>query len=151
DPRGGLQPERASMSESSDFFVTGGSLPSDTPSYIQRRADTELYEGLRRGEFCYILTSRQMGKSSLMVRTAVRLRVEGIQAVVLDFTAVGQNLSAEQWYYGLLDLVGEQVRMEAALEAFWNEHVQLGPLQRFMRALRSVVLPGLAPLGARLV
>ena len=34
----------------SRFFVTGGSLPSDNPSYVERKADMELYEALRRGE-----------------------------------------------------------------------------------------------------
>jgi hypothetical protein len=41
-----------------------------------------------------------MGKSSLMVRTAARLREEGVGVAVLDLTAIGQNLSAEQWYGG---------------------------------------------------
>ena len=44
------------------------------PSYVERQADLELYIGLKQGQFCYILTSRQMGKSSLMVHTADRLR-----------------------------------------------------------------------------
>jgi hypothetical protein len=39
-------------------------------SYIVREADDELYRLLMSGEFCYILTTRQMGKSSLMARTA---------------------------------------------------------------------------------
>lgn len=130
------------MSQSNRFYVTGGSLHADTPSYIERRADTELYEALEQGEFCYILTSRQMGKSSLTVRTALRLQAEGVITVVLDLTALGQNVAAEQWYYGLLSRVGERLDLEDALEAFWMSHHSFGPLQRFMAALRQVVLVG---------
>ncbi len=94
------------------FYVAGGSMSADTPSYVRRQADTELYEALQRGEFCYILTARQMGKSSLMYRTAARLRAEQIRVVILLLTAIGQNLSAEQWYFGMLDLLGEQLDLE---------------------------------------
>ena len=53
---------------------SGGTMPPEAPSYVERRADHELYDALLGGEFCYVLTARQMGKSSLMVRTAARLR-----------------------------------------------------------------------------
>ena len=58
----------------SGFYVTGGTLRADTLSYVERGADRDLFEALAHGEFCYVLNSRQMGKSSLLVRTAARLR-----------------------------------------------------------------------------
>src|SRR5204862_6558135 len=115
----------------------------DAPCYVEREADRLLYQALGRGEFCYVLTSRQMGKSSLMNRTAVRLRADGVTVAVLDLTALGENQSAEQWYWGLLDLLGRRLGMEDALDDFWQEHEALGPLRRWMAAIQEVVLPRL--------
>ena len=130
--------------EQAERFHTGGTLRADAPSYVERRADKELLAALRQGEFCYVLTSRQMGKSSLMVRTARRLRERGAHIVSLDLTAIGQNLTPDQWYLGLLSRIGWQLELEEPLEAFWLAHQGLGPAQRFFRALREVVLAKLA-------
>src|SRR5437773_11374904 len=89
-----------------------------------------------------------MGKSSLMVRTAARLREEGVQVAVLDLTAIGQNLSPEQWYGGLLRRLGRQLDpsgdLEEKLDDFWFDHDRKGPLDRWMAALQKLVLPRLA-------
>src|SRR5689334_6233651 len=100
------------------FYVAGGTLQYDAVSYVRRRADDDLLEGLRAGRFCYVLTSRQMGKSSLMVRTAAQLRREGVSVAVLDLTAVGQNVTVDQWYHGMLDLAGEELGLEDELDDF---------------------------------
>src|SRR5436309_4157265 len=127
------------------FYVTGGTLRSDAPSYVERQADRDLYDALLRSEFCYVLTSRQMGKSSLMNRTAARLREDGVQVAILDLTAIGQNLTPEQWYGGLLRRLGRQLDptgdLEETLDDFWFEQDRSGPLDRFMSALQDHVLP----------
>ena len=117
------------------FYVTGGTLRRNAPSYVSRLADTELYEALSRSEFCYVLTSRQMGKSSLMVRTVKRLREDNVAVAVLDLTAIGQNLTVEQWYDGLMSRLGQQLGLEDELLDFWEAHPEWGPLQRWTTAL----------------
>src|ERR1044072_260628 len=129
-----------STTQPSGFYVTCGTLRRGAPSYVARRADEGLYEGLVAGRFCYVLTSRQMGKSSLMVRTAARLRASGAGVAVLDLTAIGQNLTPEQWYDGLLGRIGQQLDLKDELEEFWLDNERLGALQRWTRAVREVVL-----------
>ncbi|MEO2004764.1 MAG: AAA-like domain-containing protein [Candidatus Poribacteria bacterium] len=131
-------------SETADFFVTGGTLRADAPSYIPRQADEDLYDALSKGEFCYVLTSRQMGKSSLMARTALRLRDADATPVVLDLTAIGQNVTPEQWYAGLLSRLGRAVDLEDELEDFWYDHERRGPMQRWVDAIEQVVFPRIA-------
>ncbi len=130
------------MAEHTDgsFYVTGGTLRHDAACYVERQADKDLLDGLLKGEFCYVLTSRQMGKSSLMVRTANKLREEQVHVAVLDLTAVGQNLTPEQWYLGLVGRLGRQCALEDEVEKFWFAHSAYSPLERFFRALREVVL-----------
>ncbi|MGB3513631.1 MAG: hypothetical protein WBA93_31385, partial [Microcoleaceae cyanobacterium] len=70
-------------------YQVGGSLPVDAPTYIKRQADDQLFDGLMAGEFCYVLNSRQMGKSSLRVQTMQRLDASGIICAAIDLTAIG--------------------------------------------------------------
>jgi hypothetical protein len=123
-----------------EFYVVGGTMPHDAPSYVERQADNDLFAALMRGEFCYLLTARQMGKSSLMIRTVTRLRAAGITVAALDLTVIGQNLPTEKWYGGLLVQIGQRLGLEDELIEFWSTQPLLGPMQRWIRAIRTVVL-----------
>ena len=66
-------------------YKVGGSLGENAPSYVVRQADSDLYHSLKAGEFCYIFNSRQMGKTSLIVRTMNKLQAEDLLVLPLIF------------------------------------------------------------------
>jgi DNA-binding response OmpR family regulator len=121
-------------------FHVSGTLLHDAKSYVERPADREILAALTQGEFCYVLTSRQMGKSSLMVRTANRLRDIDIDVASLDLTALGQNLTLEQWYDGMLARIGRRLGLENELDDYWLDNERISPVRRFFSAIRDVVL-----------
>jgi len=121
-------------------FVTGGTLATDYPLYIERSADKQLFDLCNRGEFCYVLTSRQMGKSSLMARTAAALQREGITTVQIDLTVIGAHeLTPEQWYYGLLSEVENTCNPKFELFSWWNDRKELPLAQRFSHYFEALL------------
>src|SRR5215510_11316682 len=120
-----------------DFYVVGGTMRPDAPSYVERIADRELTSALLSGGFCHVLSARQMGKSSLMLRTAAALRRSGVTPVVVDLTGLGQNLTPEQWYGGLLVQIGDRLNIEDAVLSYWRSQGITGPMQRWLGAIRN--------------
>lgn len=131
-------------STSTDFFKAGGTLHANAPSYVPRAADEELLKRLLAGQFCYVLTSRQMGKSSLMIRTAARLRQQGFQTAIIDLSGLGTQVTSAQWYLGLLTRLGNELKLGVDVEAWWQAHKALSVVQRFTDFMHEVVLAQVA-------
>jgi WD40 repeat protein len=126
-------------------YRVGGSLPEYAPSYVMRQADRDFYDGLKSGEFCYVFNSRQMGKTSLLVRTLHRLRSEGIACTTIDVSGRGSgNILAEQWYAGIAYTLIKDFKLANPLQfmkTWWQERDFLAPPQRLAEAIETILLP----------
>jgi len=122
-------------------YQVGGSLPLEAPSYVKRLADDELFNSLRKGEFCYVLNSRQMGKSSLRVQTMYRLQNAGIRTGVIDMTTIGtQQITPEQWYASVIQSLVSSFRLKVNLRTWWRERSHLSLAKRFSDFFSEVLL-----------
>lgn len=122
------------------LYTLGGEVHAGSSIYIRRQADEELERLCRNGGYGHILTPRQMGKSSLIGSTARLLENEGIQTAVIDLTQMGTSLTADQWYMGLLTIIGDQLSLKTEPIQWWMEHAPLAPVQRLRRFFQKVAL-----------
>jgi hypothetical protein len=126
-----------------NHYQVGGSLSNDAPSYVEREADRELYDALKQGDFCYVLNSRQMGKSSLLVRVYHRLQAEGFRCVTIDMTSVGsENILPHQWYKGVAAELWRRLGLlrKVNLKSWWKEEDSISILQRLRNFIEEILL-----------
>ncbi|MDJ0596696.1 MAG: AAA-like domain-containing protein [Pleurocapsa sp. MO_226.B13] len=124
-------------------YQVGGSLNVNSSTYVTRNADEQLYQALRKGEFCYVFNCRQMGKSSLRVRSKNRLEQQGYACVSLDMTNIGvRAIAPMQWYKSLVSEIwrGFDLMGKVSLKSWWQEHSELSPIQHLNLFVSDVVL-----------
>lgn len=117
---------------SQDFFFAGGTLNPNAPSYIERSSDRDLLNYLLAGEYCYILTPRQMGKSSLMLQTIKNLPKQGVLSVIVDLQKIGKNLSEELWYKSVLRSVQRSLKLDFDIGRWWTSNRGVSSSQMFV-------------------
>jgi hypothetical protein len=122
------------------LYTVGGTVQAGGGLYIPRQADDTLLQLCRERVFAYVLTPRQMGKSSLMVRTAERLQKEDVRTAIVDLQVLGANATAEQWYLGFLVELEEKLDLDTDVMAWWQAHAHLGIAQRLTQFFSQVLL-----------
>ncbi|BAZ65383.1 MAG: AAA-like domain-containing protein [Pelatocladus maniniholoensis HA4357-MV3] len=125
------------------IYQVGSSLPVDAPTYVRRKADQELYHALKVRKFCYILNSRQMGKSSLKVQTMHRLQQEGIVCAAIDTTLIlEEGVTAQKWYKGLIRRLVSSFKISEDFNwrIWWQEREQFSCVQCWIEFIEDVLL-----------
>jgi hypothetical protein len=119
-------------------FQAGGSLRPGS-LYVERSADQELPAALLQGQFCYVLAPRQIGKSSLRIRTIAQLEKEGVRCASIDLNWIGKGSEAE-WYRGLLGEVSDKLKLNVDVAAFWDRCGGMTPAYRWSLFLSGEAL-----------
>lgn len=124
-------------------YQIGGSLSSDAPTYVVRKADFELQAALQQGEFCYVFNARQMGKSSLRVRTKHQLQQAGYGCASIDLSRLGsENLTSGQWYRGIMVELWRAFNLIGTVDLInWLQtHRDLSPMQQLGQFVEEILL-----------
>ncbi|NJN96085.1 MAG: tetratricopeptide repeat protein, partial [Anaerolineales bacterium] len=126
---------------SSEFFVAGGALSPDAPSYIKRSADTVLYSLISEGRPGYVVAPSQMGKTSLMIHTAGKLAPQQQASIAMIYlSGLSSDIELEAWYLGLVTRLNFLLNLTVDTETWWAAHTSLIPPERFIQFLREKVL-----------
>jgi formylglycine-generating enzyme required for sulfatase activity len=86
-----------------------------------------------------------MGKSSLMVRTALELQARGVKFASIDLAStLGSGIDAESYYLGLIGQIARDLKLSFQAMDWWVEHAEETFNQRLLRFFREIVAEGVA-------
>lgn len=118
-------------------------MQPDRACYIERLADEQLIRNIANQRFCYVLSPRATGKSSLVGRVIKSLRSSGQLAAVVNLSQIGargDRIDAGRWYYSVAYRVVRELRLKVELHAWWQSKSALTSDQRFAEFFLEIVL-----------
>jgi WD40 repeat protein len=127
----------------SKYFVVGGPVEPGRDCYIVRDADARIYTRLLEDDYCHVLASAHMGKTSLMAHTAKRLRDDGVRVATVDLAQISGRDSADdvgRWYYSIAYRIIRELRIRSDMQMWWQERSGLTNMQRLREFFLEVVL-----------
>ncbi len=122
-----------------------GTMPQQSPFYIEREGDAAAMQALdRRGVTITIKAPRQMGKSSLLNRILADAAQRGMQTAFIDFQLIEKSAieNPDIFYRQFCSLLCWEYGLEDCVDSFWN--LPLGSVQKATNFVHRHVLQALA-------
>jgi hypothetical protein len=105
-----------------------------------RGARTRFFSACCLRQYVNVLTSRQMGKSSLMMHAVHQLDAHGVRWVTIDLASeLGSPPDLDAYYLGLLSKIVRSLRLTLDLKAWWARRETETINQRLLAFFREVV------------
>jgi DNA-binding beta-propeller fold protein YncE len=120
----------------------GGTLNPKKHLYINRKQEEdELFQLLNDREYCNVIASRQVGKSSLVTFIIDRLEAAGNNVAYCDISGdIGAPQNNEEWYQGVLRMLALEFGLDIDINEWWLENKGGTPNQRLMHFFEDVLL-----------
>lgn len=120
----------------------GGTLNPKKHLYINRKQEEdELFQHLNDREYCNVIASRQVGKSSLVTFIIDRLEAAGNTVAYCDISGhIGAPQNNEEWYQGVLRMLALEFGLDIDINEWWLENKGATPNQRLMHFFEDVLL-----------
>jgi tight adherence protein B len=121
-----------------EFWETGA-IDVEHGVYVTRRADSLLLSYCASGQLCYILTARQMGKSSMKNNIMRKLVQSGYKCVSLDLQSLDDKTTDIDFYNFLISRCSAQLELpdDSITRLKWNSSLPANI--QFQNFLRDVV------------
>ncbi|MCL1474145.1 AAA-like domain-containing protein [Argonema antarcticum] len=133
------------MTPNSNYqYQVGGSLYAENETYVLRSADEELYSALKNNNFCYVFNSRQMGKSSLRVKTMQKLKTEQADnmacAAIEMMPLCSHNVTQDEFYGGFLNYLARALSLPINIKEWWEQHSNISTTERLIQFVEDELL-----------
>lgn len=117
----------------------GGPVDSAHKVYISRDSDRTFIELVKGGEFVNVVTSRQMGKTSLVFRAMAVLEPQGHRFAYVDLSRLHSETDPRIYFRTLVQEIARELRRDLDLDSFWAQHNNQAVSQGFIDFFRQVL------------
>ncbi len=116
------------------IFHWGGNLDPNSPVYVTRPEDNKLAEHIAVGDFVSIMAARQMGKTSMLLRTRKILSKAGMAIAYVDLSPAREE-TLQGWYGYICNSINEQLLGKEA-PPLPNTHLEF---MQFIRTAATIL------------
>jgi WD40 repeat protein len=128
--------------EITNYYQVGGILNSENKTYVTRTADRQMLELLEKGTYCFVLNAKQMGKSSLIVRTICELKFKGVSCAAIDLTSIDNSINKELWYKIFAKNISINLNLENKFDFdnWWESQSVNNPIEKINYLFTEIIL-----------